>query len=325
MKDTCEAKLISVIVPVHNVARYLVQCVESICSQTYKNLQIILIEDGSTDGSDRICDEFDDPRIEVIHSTTRGLSAARNVGIGRAKGELIAFVDSDDYLMPKMYEILAGMMKDPDIDFSACGIAYYEDGVQKGKAEEHGKVHKYDFAESVDALCDKYMFMVWNKLYRRNLIGDILFEDVSFEDVGFMRKLFNRIRYTAYSDEKLYVYRVMNTGSTSFNRDRHFHKKHLPVIEEYERLIDALEQKKLYGQASRMRGQQLGRIKQIYNLTTDDDKESKQKIHTMFKKRLFRNSGWKTYTISYMIFFIFPEISRKKYEKMIENKLKKDL
>lgn len=98
MKDTCEAKLISVIVPVHNVARYLVQCVESICSQTYKNLQIILIEDGSTDGSDRICDEFDDPRIEVIHSTTRGLSAARNVGIGRAKGELIAFVDSDDYL-----------------------------------------------------------------------------------------------------------------------------------------------------------------------------------------------------------------------------------
>lgn len=324
LKTLSEEKLITVIVPVHNVANYLVQCVESICNQTYQNLQIILVEDGSTDGSDKMCDEFEDPRIEVIHSVTRGLSAARNVGIEIAKGDYITFVDSDDYLLPQMYEKLVQAMADSEIDFAGCGIVYSEDGVFQKNDEKKQSVCKLDYGGSVDALSYTYMFMVWNKLYRRELIDNIRFEDVAFEDVGFMRKLFDKVKYTAYVEEQLYVYRVMNVGSTSFNRNRYFHEKQLPVIDEYEHFIETLEEKKMPDQACKIRGQQLGIIKQIYNFTTDNDQESKKLLHSMFRERLFKNNGWKNYTLSFMLFFIFPEISRRKYVKLIESKLRKN-
>ena len=96
--------LISIIVPVYNVERYLVKCLDSIVNQTYQNLQIILIEDGSSDNSGKICDDYSkkDQRISVIHKRNEGLSAARNEGLDIAEGEYIGFVDSDDYIEPDM-------------------------------------------------------------------------------------------------------------------------------------------------------------------------------------------------------------------------------
>lgn len=103
-----ELPLISVIVPVYNIIAYLPRCVHSICAQTYKNLEIILVDDGSTDGTGELCDELaaKDSRIKVFHKPNSGSSGARNYGIGKANGEYLGFVDSDDYIDPDMYELL---------------------------------------------------------------------------------------------------------------------------------------------------------------------------------------------------------------------------
>lgn len=120
----CEEKLLSVIVPVYKVEPYLHRCVDSIRNQTYKNLQIILVDDGSPDNCGKICDEYAelDARIIVVHQENRGLSGARNTGLRYAKGEYVAFVDSDDWIAPTMYETLVRMIERNDLDMARCGI-----------------------------------------------------------------------------------------------------------------------------------------------------------------------------------------------------------
>ena len=115
-------ELITVIVPVYNVKDYLQQCVESICGQTYQNLEILLVDDGSTDGSGKICDELakKDTRIKVIHKPNGGLSDARNAGLDVATGDYIGYVDSDDYIEPDMFEILLTNIEEHQADISCC-------------------------------------------------------------------------------------------------------------------------------------------------------------------------------------------------------------
>src|SRR5699024_4494271 len=122
--------LISVIVPVYNVEKYVRRCIDSICGQTYSNLEIILIDDGSTDSSGKICDEMaaKDGRISVIHQENKGLSQARNAGLDQAKGEYIAFVDSDDYLSLNMYECLLKSLKENNADVVRCAIKNVYEG-----------------------------------------------------------------------------------------------------------------------------------------------------------------------------------------------------
>ena len=113
--------MISIVVPVYNVEKYLSQCLDSILTQTYKNLEIILVDDGSTDKSGSICDSYKkkDPRIVVIHKENGGLSDARNAGVAICKGDFISFVDSDDYLSPYFYEILMGVAQKRNCDIVA--------------------------------------------------------------------------------------------------------------------------------------------------------------------------------------------------------------
>ena len=114
--------LISVIVPVYKVEKYLDRCINSIVNQTYRNLEIILVDDGSPDNCPAMCDEWaqKDPRIRVIHNPHKGLGSARNTGIDAARGSLIGFVDSDDYVYPNMYQRLYELMTENDADLSVC-------------------------------------------------------------------------------------------------------------------------------------------------------------------------------------------------------------
>lgn len=114
--------LISVIIPVYNVESYLSRCVDSVVRQTYKYLEIILVDDGSTDSSGEMCDTYEkiDDRVKVIHKNNGGLSSARNSGLQIAQGDYIGFVDSDDYIAEDMYEILLAYMFD-DVDITCCG------------------------------------------------------------------------------------------------------------------------------------------------------------------------------------------------------------
>jgi glycosyltransferase involved in cell wall biosynthesis len=120
MKKDIETDLISVIVPIFNVEAYLRPCIESILASTYTTLQIILVNDGSTDHSGEICDEYTrkDTRIEVIHQKNAGLSPARNSGMKAAKGKYISFIDGDDYIHPQMYEVLLEALQEGNYSFS---------------------------------------------------------------------------------------------------------------------------------------------------------------------------------------------------------------
>lgn len=119
-----EEKLLSVIVPVYKVEPYLHRCIDSIRNQTYKNLQIILVDDGSPDNCGKICDEYAelDARIIVVHQKNRGLSGARNMGLRYAKGEYVAFVDSDDWISSDMYQTLVNLVELNDLDMARSSV-----------------------------------------------------------------------------------------------------------------------------------------------------------------------------------------------------------
>ncbi|MDE6851318.1 MAG: glycosyltransferase [Lachnospiraceae bacterium] len=173
--------LISVIVPVYNVKNYLHRCIDSIINQTYSNLEIILIDDGSTDDSGQICDSYQDidKRIRVFHKKNGGASSARNLGLDKARGEFIGFVDSDDYIRKDMYESLYSGMKD-DVDIVCCGIVLLFPAKMRRKSELYGKAEETVCYSRQEALKELLLvrgldFSPCNKLYRRELFQGIRF------------------------------------------------------------------------------------------------------------------------------------------------------
>lgn len=132
-----ETELISVIVPVYNVERYLRRCVDSILHQTYRNLEVLLVDDGSTDASGAICDEYaaQEERVTAVHQKNGGLSAARNTGLERAQGTYLCFVDSDDFLDSRMLETLCRDLQEQDADVAVVGFRMFEREEELAPAE----------------------------------------------------------------------------------------------------------------------------------------------------------------------------------------------
>lgn len=216
-------KLLSIIVPVYNVKPYLKKCVESIINQTYKNIQIILVDDGSTDGSQDICDEYvrKDSRIVVIHKKNGGQSTARNVGMDRAKGDYIAFVDSDDWLEPNMYYDLITQLEKYDADLVAC--SFYECRGDEKKAVGDSKTVKVLDTEEIFSNKNQLRFLVWNKVFRKSFVEEMRFiPGQVYEDFYFCRQVFLRTKKLVYLDVPFYDYRVSRPGNTnsSFNQGR---------------------------------------------------------------------------------------------------------
>lgn len=169
---------ISVIVPVYNIKEYLKKCVDSIGEQTYKNLEIILVDDGSTDGSGAICDEYreTDSRVIVIHQQNSGVSAARNTGVQAATGAYITFVDSDDYLERDMYEKMLEAAVEKDLDVIACGY-FYTNTPQELDCSELVELLSREKAISLclaDDPCSTMCGAVWNKLYKTSVLRQYL-------------------------------------------------------------------------------------------------------------------------------------------------------
>lgn len=172
--------LISVIVPVYNVEAYLGRCVESILQQTYKNLEIILVDDGSTDSCPHLCDEWAkiDERIIVIHKKNGGLSDARNAGLNIATGDYIGFVDSDDWIAPEMYERLLSAIYENQSDISACTVEMvWENGLERRLLTiRENMILDSDAAQEALLMETKLKQPVWYKLYRKKAIDGISFE-----------------------------------------------------------------------------------------------------------------------------------------------------
>lgn len=173
-----ETELISIIVPVYNVERYLEKCIDSIIDQTYKNLEIILVDDGSTDKSGEICDLYakKDNRVRVFHKRNGGLASARNKGLEVAGGKYIGFVDSDDYIASDMYESLHRYMRE-DVDVVSCGIIRIDRSGHKTQTCCAKEMVCFDNMQSLrELLCRHYLeFSACDKLFKRDVIGEIRF------------------------------------------------------------------------------------------------------------------------------------------------------
>lgn len=206
--------LISVIVPVYKVEKYLKRCVDSILAQTYPCLEVILVDDGSPDGCPAICDEYarEDRRVRVIHKENGGLSDARNAGIDAAKGNFLGFVDSDDYVHPRFYELLLQVLKEEGADIAGCDVKKVCE-TEKIKESERQPVQRavYSGREATANLYDAQMYLksvvAWNKLYKKELFEEIRFPKGKLHEDEFTSyKLLYQSESVVYIDRAYYFY-----------------------------------------------------------------------------------------------------------------------
>ncbi|MEE0335032.1 MAG: glycosyltransferase [Catenibacterium mitsuokai] len=233
--------LISVIVPVYQVENYLNQCIESIIEQTYTNLEIILIDDGSKDNCPQICDDWSikDKRIKVIHKKNGGLSDARNVGLDIAKGKYIAFIDSDDWVDSRYIELLYNSLIKSEADISACSIQKVYDADSVDPYNLNPKLQLVTPKEAIkDILYDRrFKTVAWNKLYSKEILsGERFIVGRIHEDEFFSYKVFDKAQKLVFVDASLYKYR-QRSGSIMSSPSL----KHLDLLDAYLNRIKFLE------------------------------------------------------------------------------------
>lgn len=219
--------LISVIVPVYQVEDYLKRCVDSITKQTYENLEIILVDDGSPDRCGEMCEAYakQDSRIRVLHQKNGGLSAARNAGIEAANGSFLAFVDSDDFIAGDFIEALYKALISTNSDISQCKYEYVT-GDLITKAKEPGKIRILSGKQMLVEMYDyegAYNVVAWNKLYKRSLFQKIRYPNGKIhEDEATSYRLFYEAEKVAFLDRYLYGYFTSPSSITrnEFKRNR---------------------------------------------------------------------------------------------------------
>lgn len=237
--------LISVIVPVYNMEKYLERCVNSILKQTYKNLEIILVDDGSTDASAKMCDGFakEDERIRVVHKKNGGLSDARNAGLSIATGRYIGYVDSDDWIEESMYEKMYLSCVENDVPLCACRyFCEYSDRTVDGGSGELITLTREELLRIYIGGHSRYIIYnsVWSKLFRRDLIEGAEFpKGRNSEDIIYTTRAFCRLERAVYIDECLYHY-VLDREDSIMNvsRGKRMFKDELPFWREHIELID---------------------------------------------------------------------------------------
>lgn len=231
VNESADMPKISVIVPFYNVERYARQCIESIKNQTYINLEIILVDDGSPDNCGEICDEYaaSDNRIKVIHKPNGGLSSARNAGLDAATGEYIGFVDSDDWIEPEMYEKMLDAIVSNNSSIAVCNVIYdYKNAAESNKYKV--AVNKTVARDEVLKMLmdDKYLnnYAV-NKLYHREVISDRFPVSHDFEDIYVAIRWFSNASAVSFIDFEGYHYR-QRKGSIMHSD---YSKKHIHYLE----------------------------------------------------------------------------------------------
>ena len=257
MKDD----LITVVVPVYNVEKFLVRCVDSIINQTYKKLEILLINDGSTDSSGELCDRLAlrDSRIRVIHQGNHGIAYSRNVGIDNANGEYLAYVDSDDYIEKDMIEYLYMLVLKYKVPMSLCGHITIENGRVR-KNNEAGDLVLSDYQSIKSMLYDDGMVDTapWAKLFHISLFKNIRWpEGKLFEDVGILYKIYMTSQRIACGLACKYTYFIrpksITTGSFDLNKFDMLEmtdKMAVDVLKKYPSLLKGIIRRRVYSRFS---------------------------------------------------------------------------
>lgn len=197
---------ISIIVPVYNTEKYLKRCIESIINQTYKNLEVILVDDGSSDKSPLICDEYakKDKRIKVIHKENGGASSSRNIGMDVATGKYITFVDSDDFIKEDFVEYLYNLCIENNCEIVQCS---FEVGSNE-KFSDTSKIEKIEVYSNIEALCSRSLKVTpWGKLYKTETIKSIKFPlgIINEDDATYYKFIYNS-KSVCITNKQLYYY-----------------------------------------------------------------------------------------------------------------------
>lgn len=254
-----QGSLISVIIPVYNVKQYMDHCMDTVLNQTYGNLEIFLVDDGSTDDSGNLCDRYaeKDSRIRVIHKKNGGLSSARNAALDVVTGDYICFVDSDDYISSDMFEKLLSAAKKNDCEVAICGQFTEREGqisIDEPKVEQ---LRIFDSDKAIEKLIEDKIInnYAWDKIYKKYLFDGVRFPDGrNYEDIAIMHEIFYKAKKICRIPECLYYYQ-RRTGSISDHskEERKWYRNCLDMlaskIDRYQFLHDKnktdLEQKSL--------------------------------------------------------------------------------
>lgn len=237
---------ISIIVPVYNVEEYLSRCIDSILNQTFTAFELILVDDGSTDNSGLICDEYKkiDSRIKVIHKENGGLSSARNSGLNIASGEYVAFVDSDDLIDRNMIELMINCANNNDADIVSCSYIEFKNEMKLFGINNNNNKYKERSFSNLEAL-ENYLLeyndinrkidtVVWNKIYRKKLFKDVCFPVGKIYEDGYVTyKLLYKANKVIYLDVPLYFYfKRENSISNSM-----FSIKHIETYDDWREIF----------------------------------------------------------------------------------------
>lgn len=298
MKQRAELNpLISIVIPVYNVEKYLNDCMNSVLNQTYQNIEIILVDDGATDNSGQLCEKYkeQDSRVQVIHKENGGLSDARNYGIDAVQGDYIMFIDSDDQVDLRMVEILVDTLLCADADIAICDPLHVfkpEDIVYTVSKEQ--KVYTRE-----EAICEmwyqkSFLPSAWGKLYKTSLFKENKFRvGILYEDIDVMHKLFWDSERIVYNYSKLYAYQHREGSITT----KKFSKRDCEILNICQRLDDfAADKSDKLQQAAKAYGV-VGALRVELNAPDEPEFDSerdrarkylKQNMHSVLKNKEIR-------------------------------------
>lgn len=232
---------ISIIVPVYNVEKYINRCIDSILKQTYSNFELILVDDGSTDASGMICEEYIyDKRVKVIHQQNKGVSAARNTGLEIFSGEWVTFVDSDDFISNDYLEYMLGLCKKYNVNVAQCGIVRGSENIFPEEETKSAKEVKWEFSNLYGSANREYRGVVWAKIYAAELVRNYRFPigKVSEDEDACFYFLY-KADSVIVSNRHIYYYYMSENSLVRRNRTRVC----FDVVDVYRNRIEFLKEK----------------------------------------------------------------------------------
>ena len=233
-------ELVSVVIPIYNVENYLQRCVDALLQQTYRELEVILVDDGSTDRSGDICDYYakKDVRVKIIHQMNAGQSAARNAALKIASGKYICFVDSDDYVPMNYIETLYQWLTETGADVSLCEYIKFtgelvNDADVPAGSDEKIYYSNVELIKNMHTVADELYVVMWGKLFKRELIEGICFPEGRIcEDLAVLYQIYDRVKKAVYVNKAMYYYFRNNVGSSTFRINDKFYQDVYLALEE---------------------------------------------------------------------------------------------
>ncbi len=316
--NSCNSKLVSIVVPVYNVEHFLEHCINTILNQTYDNFEMILVDDGSTDSSGDICETWakKDERISVIHQANGGLSAARNSGIDVSKGEYICFIDSDDFITPNYIKDFVNALESSNADFAICDIVSSKLASTEKIIDKNIVFMPEDCKEWLsNPISREYVLMVvaWNKMFRSTFWKDKHFEvGYIHEDEFMINEIIYSMSKAVFVPAENYIYRINEESITG--KGNAGNVKHLHVIDAYEKRIQkALENKDNIFAQTTLKWAML-KLAKFYKEGSDEMKKASQ---SKYQKLLsgYENILSEKQKMKYKIFNISPTVFCKLFVK----------